>query len=57
MSLKNVLDTALKVINFIKPWPLNAHHFSILCEKLGHTDKTLLLHGDVQWLSRGEAVV
>jgi hypothetical protein len=42
--LKAVLDTALKMVNFVKARPLNSHVFSVLCNDMGSDHVTLLQH-------------
>lgn len=56
-SLKTVLDEAVKIINFIKSRPLNMRLFQVLCDDMGSVHKSLLLHTEVRWLSRGKALV
>ena len=34
-SLKDVLETTVKMVNFIKARPLNSHVFSALCNDMG----------------------
>ena len=50
-NFKLILDDVVKMVNFIKSRPLNARIFR-LCECMGSTHETLLLHTDVRWLSR-----
>jgi len=52
-SLKNVMDDAIKIINFIKSRPLKSRLFKILCDDMGSLHSTLLFHTDVRWLLRG----
>nr|XP_054593370.1 SCAN domain-containing protein 3-like [Nothobranchius furzeri] len=52
--LHDVLNSSIKVINFIKSRPLNARLFSRLCENMGAEHTQLLLHTEVRWLSRGK---
>ncbi|GFX79545.1 zinc finger BED domain-containing protein 5 [Trichonephila clavipes] len=55
-NLKLVMDEAVKIINFIKSRPLQSRLFSLLCEDYGSKHKTLLLHTEVRWLSRGKTL-
>lgn len=34
-SLKNILDEAVQIINFMDSQPLSVHLFNILCGKMG----------------------
>ena len=54
VSLKDVLDTTVKLMNFVKARSLNSHIFTALCSEMGSDHTTLLLHTDVRWLSRGK---
>ena len=56
VSLKDVLDTTVKLVNFVKARPLNSHIFTALCSEMGSDHTTLLLHTDVRWLSRGKVL-
>lgn len=53
-NLNTVLTDAVKVINFIMARALNSRLFTLLCEDIGSKFKTLLLHTEVRWLSRGK---
>lgn len=53
-NLNSVLSDAVKVINFIKARALNTRLFALMCEEMGGKFKTLLLHTEVRWLSRGK---
>ena len=55
-SLKDVLDTTVKMVNFVKARPLNSRVFSALCNDMGSDHVTLLQHREVRWLSRGKVL-
>jgi hypothetical protein len=38
-KLETALDEAVKVINFIKAYPLDSHIFKVLCEEVGSADE------------------
>ncbi|CAM4590347.1 unnamed protein product [Lepidochelys kempii] len=50
-DLKQVLDEAVKINNFVKGRPLNAQLFSQLCDEMGSDYTQLLFHTEVCWLS------
>ena len=54
--MPDVLDTTVKMINFLKARPLNSLVFSALCNDLGSDHVTLLQHTEVCWLSRGKVL-
>ncbi|KAL4123079.1 hypothetical protein QTP88_015312 [Uroleucon formosanum] len=56
LCLKNVLDEAIKIVNFIKSRPLKSRLFKILCDDLGSIHNTLLFHTEIRWLSRGKVL-
>ncbi|KAJ4947709.1 hypothetical protein JOQ06_009742 [Pogonophryne albipinna] len=55
-ELKSVLETAIKMVNYIKSRPLNTRLFASLCNKLGSEHQGLLFHTEVRWLSRGNVL-
>ncbi|KAJ4937848.1 hypothetical protein JOQ06_002478 [Pogonophryne albipinna] len=50
-ELKSVLETAIKMVNYIKSRPLNTRLFANLCNELGSEHQGLLFHTEVRWLS------
>ena len=56
-DLKEVLDTTVKLVNFIKANPLKTRLFEILCKEMGAEYTGLLLHTEVRWLSRGRVLL
>jgi hypothetical protein len=55
-SLKDVLDTTVKIVNFVKARLLNSRVFSALRNDMGSDHVTLLNHTEVRWLSRGKVL-
>ena len=55
-NFKNVLNTSVKIVNFIKSKPLQTRLFEKLCEEMGSNHRTLLLHTEIRWLSRGKVL-
>jgi hypothetical protein len=55
-SLKDVLDTAVKMVNFVKARPLNSRVFSALRNDMGSNHVTFFQHTEVRWLSRGKVL-
>ncbi|XP_065254448.1 zinc finger BED domain-containing protein 5-like [Emys orbicularis] len=56
-GLKEVLDNAVKMVNFIKSRPTNSRIFHVLCEEMGSIHDCLLTHTEVRWLSWGKILV
>ena len=52
-ELKEVIDTAVKLVHFIKTSSLESRLFEILGKEMGADYKDLLLHAEVRLLSRG----
>ncbi|XP_028658888.2 SCAN domain-containing protein 3-like [Erpetoichthys calabaricus] len=55
-SFGKVLNTCIKLVNWIKCRPLNERLFAALCEESGSDHRHLLLHTEVRWLSRGKVL-
>ncbi|XP_062565796.1 zinc finger BED domain-containing protein 5-like [Armigeres subalbatus] len=55
-DFKNVLNTTVKIVNFVKTKPLQSRLFEKLCEDMGSDFTSLLLHTEVRWLSRGRVL-
>jgi len=56
LCLKNVLDEAIKIVNFIKSRLLKFRLFKIMCDDLGSIHNTLLFHTEIRWISRGKVL-
>ncbi|XP_023242879.1 SCAN domain-containing protein 3-like [Centruroides sculpturatus] len=55
-ELNDVLQDAVKIINFIKSHALNSRLFSNLCKDADSHYTNLLLHAEVRWISRGQSL-
>jgi hypothetical protein len=51
-EFKTVLDSAVKLVNYIKARPLNNGLFSLFCDEMASEYAQLLLHSEIHWLSR-----
>ncbi|XP_076806902.1 zinc finger BED domain-containing protein 5-like [Clavelina lepadiformis] len=54
--LKNVLDSVVKMVNFIKKSPTTSRLFKQLCKEMNSDHETLLFYTAVRWLSKGNVV-
>ena len=55
-ELNNVLQTAIQMVNFIKSRPLNTRLFTLLCQEMGSSHESLLIHSEVRCLSQGKVL-
>uniref|UniRef100_A0A8C6S3X4 DUF4371 domain-containing protein n=1 Tax=Neogobius melanostomus TaxID=47308 RepID=A0A8C6S3X4_9GOBI len=55
-ELRNVFQTSVKMVNFIKARPVQSRLFAQLCHEMGSEHEALLFHTDVRWLSRGKVL-
>uniref|UniRef100_A0A3B3SP63 BED-type domain-containing protein n=1 Tax=Paramormyrops kingsleyae TaxID=1676925 RepID=A0A3B3SP63_9TELE len=54
-QLREVMNVAVKTVNYIEKSAVNAMCFSVLCEGMDSGHGQLLCHSEVKWLSRHEA--
>jgi hypothetical protein len=50
---REVLNLAIKVVNYVENSVLSSRLFALLCEDLTADHKVLLFHTEVRWLSKG----
>ncbi|XP_055543289.1 SCAN domain-containing protein 3-like [Wyeomyia smithii] len=55
-QLQKVLDTVIKIVNYIKSGALNARLFRELCKDMNSDHETLLFYTAVCWLSKGNVL-
>ncbi|XP_051017344.1 protein ZBED8-like [Acomys russatus] len=55
-ELQEVLTSVISSVNFVKASSLNGRLFSQLCSNMDTPNKTLLLHTEGRWLSRGKVL-
>ena len=55
-DFKKVLDTSVKMVNFVKSRPLNSRLLQLPCKQMSAEHKSLLLHTEVRWLSCGKVL-
>ena len=53
-QLKETLDAAIRLVNFVKANALNCRLFRRLCQDLESDYKRLVFHTAVRWLSKGD---
>ena len=52
-ELKQTLDSAIKILNYIKASALNTRIFRKLCQDMVSEYQNLMYHTSVRWLSKG----
>ena len=52
-ELKQTLDSAIKILNYIKASALNSRLFRRLCQDMESEHQNLVYHTSVRWLSKG----
>ena len=55
-ELHEVINVAVKTVNYIKKNALNSRCFAALCDRLYSDHLQLLYHSEVRWLSRGRVL-
>ncbi|XP_064410162.1 SCAN domain-containing protein 3-like [Latimeria chalumnae] len=55
-ELHDVLNSVIKIVNFVKSNPFNSRLFSALCAEMGAGHEHVLFHSEVRWLSKGKVV-
>lgn len=55
-NLKEVMTTAVKVVNFIRARTLHHRLFKVLCQEMGSEHEVILYYTEVRWLSRGQVM-
>ncbi|XP_051784720.1 protein ZBED8-like [Erpetoichthys calabaricus] len=56
VTLKNVVDSCVKIINFIRGRALNHRLFNAFCSELNDDASILLFHTEVRWIFRGRVL-
>ncbi|CAH2004743.1 unnamed protein product [Acanthoscelides obtectus] len=54
--LRLTLDSAIRIVNYIKSSALNSRLFTLLCEDLDPDHKVPLFHTEVRWLSKSNTL-
>ena len=55
-KLREVLNQAIELVNYIKTSPVKSHLFEQLCSNMDSQHRRLLLHTEVRWLSKGKVL-
>ena len=55
-QLKDVLNSVVKIVNFIQAGGLSSRQFKQLCKDMNSTHETLLFHTAIRWLSKGNVL-
>ena len=55
-KLALLMSDVVKIVNAIRPKAKTSRLFSKLCDEMSADHKSLLLHSEVRWLSRGKVL-
>lgn len=55
-ELKDILDSVVKMVNYVKSRALKTRLLKQMCQEAGSRHDTLVLHTDIRWLSRGKVL-
>ncbi|XP_066969189.1 protein FAM200C-like [Macrobrachium rosenbergii] len=55
-ELHAILNTAIKIVNYVKSMPVNSRLFKELCKVLDSKHQVLLFYTKVRWLSKGNVL-
>ncbi|XP_076062512.1 zinc finger BED domain-containing protein 5-like [Oratosquilla oratoria] len=53
IEMMDVLNVAIKIVNFVKAGALTSRLFKLLCKDMESEHEALLFHTNVRWLSKG----
>ena len=56
-SMKNVFDTCIKMVNFIRKHDTNHRTFQSFCDEMSDEHCILVYHTDIRWLSQGRVMI
>ena len=55
-KLREVLNQAVELVNYIKTRPVKSRLFEQLCSNMDSQHRRLLLHTKARWLSKGKVL-
>ena len=56
LSLQEVLESVIKIVNYVKTQAVNTRLFKELCKDMNADHKVLLFYTAVRWLSKGNVI-